>query len=41
MMDLGVATIHQELSPVLDMSIAENIFSGTGVDVRRLETPVC
>lgn len=29
MMDLGVATIHQELSPVLDMSIAENIFLGT------------
>lgn len=28
MMDLGVATIHQELSPVLDMSIAENIFLG-------------
>lgn len=29
MMDLGIATIHQELSPVLDMSIAENIFLGT------------
>lgn len=29
MMDLGVATIHQELSPVLDLSIAENIFLGT------------
>lgn len=28
MMNLGVATIHQELSPVLDMSIAENIFLG-------------
>ena len=28
MMDLGVVTIHQELSPVLDMSIAENIFLG-------------
>lgn len=28
MMELGVATIHQELSPVLDMSIAENIFLG-------------
>ena len=28
MMDLGVATIHQELSPVLDMSVAENIFLG-------------
>lgn len=33
MMDLGVATIHQELSPVLDLSVAENIFLGT-------ETPV-
>ena len=29
MMDLGIATIHQELSPVLDMSIGENIFLGT------------
>ncbi len=29
MMDMGIATIHQELSPVLDMSIAENIFLGT------------
>lgn len=28
MMELGIATIHQELSPVLDMSIAENIFLG-------------
>lgn len=26
MLDMGVATIHQELSPVLEMSIAENIF---------------
>ena len=39
MMDLGVATIHQELSPVLDMSIAENIFLGQEsmfVDWKRL-----
>jgi len=28
MTNLGVATIHQELSPVLDMSIADNIFLG-------------
>lgn len=28
MMELGVATIHQELSPVLDLTIAENIFLG-------------
>ena len=28
MMDLGVATIHQELSPVPELSIAENIFLG-------------
>ena len=28
MMDLGVATIHQELSPVLDLSIAEIFFLG-------------
>ncbi|KVD46844.1 D-ribose transporter ATP-binding protein [Burkholderia sp. ABCPW 11] len=27
-LDTGVAMIHQELSPVLDMSIAENIFLG-------------
>ena len=26
MLDMGVATIHQELSPILDMTIAENIF---------------
>ncbi len=29
MMDMGIATIHQELSPILDLSIAENIFLGT------------
>ncbi len=28
MMELGIATIHQELSPVLDLSVAENIFLG-------------
>ena len=28
MLELGVATIHQELSPILDMTIAENIFLG-------------
>lgn len=28
MLDMGIATIHQELSPILDMSIAENIFLG-------------
>lgn len=28
MQDLGVATIHQELSPVKDLTIAENIFLG-------------
>ncbi|WP_321852581.1 sugar ABC transporter ATP-binding protein [Burkholderia diffusa] len=27
-LEIGVAMIHQELSPVLDMSIAENIFLG-------------
>lgn len=28
MMELGIATIHQELSPVLEMTVAENIFLG-------------
>lgn len=28
MRDLGIATIHQELSPVKDLTIAENIFLG-------------
>lgn len=28
MLEIGVATIHQELSPILDMTIAENIFIG-------------
>lgn len=28
MIEMGVATIHQELSPILDMTIAENIFLG-------------
>jgi ABC-type sugar transport system ATPase subunit len=28
MLDMGIATIHQELSPILDMTIAENIFLG-------------
>ena len=29
MIELGVATIHQELSPILDLSVAENIFLGS------------
>ncbi|WP_283675485.1 sugar ABC transporter ATP-binding protein [Butyricicoccus sp. Marseille-Q5471] len=28
MLEMGVATIHQELSPILDMTIGENIFLG-------------
>ncbi|MFV0527130.1 MAG: sugar ABC transporter ATP-binding protein [Lachnospiraceae bacterium] len=28
MKEIGVATIHQELSPVLDLTVAENIFLG-------------
>lgn len=28
MLEMGIATIHQELSPILDMTIAENIFLG-------------
>lgn len=28
MIEMGIATIHQELSPILDMTIAENIFLG-------------
>lgn len=28
MLELGIATIHKELSPILDMTIAENIFLG-------------
>jgi len=28
MLNMGVATIHQELSPILDLSIGENIFLG-------------
>ena len=28
MLDMGIATIHQELSPILDMTIAENIYLG-------------
>lgn len=28
MLDIGIATIHQELSPILDMTIGENIFLG-------------
>lgn len=28
MLDMGIVTIHQELSPILDMTIAENIFLG-------------
>jgi inositol transport system ATP-binding protein len=28
MLDMGIATIHQELSPILEMTIAENIFLG-------------
>ena len=32
-MDLGLAMIHQELSPVLDMEVAENVFLGR--EIRR------
>jgi len=28
MIDMGIATIHQELSPIPDMTVAENIFLG-------------
>lgn len=28
MLDMGIATIHQELSPILEMTVAENIFLG-------------
>lgn len=28
MIEMGIATIHQELSPVLDLTVAENIFLG-------------
>jgi inositol transport system ATP-binding protein len=28
MLDMGIATIHQELNPILEMSIAENVFLG-------------
>ena len=28
MLDMGIATIHQELSPLPNMTIAENIFLG-------------
>ena len=28
MIDMGIATIHQELSPIPEMSIAENVFLG-------------
>ncbi len=46
-LERGIAMIHQELSPVLDMSIAENIFLGREpmhgplnlfVDFRRMES---
>ena len=48
-LDMGIQMIHQELSPVLDMTIAENIFSGAEparrlfglinlVDKRRMES---
>ncbi|WP_321818491.1 MULTISPECIES: sugar ABC transporter ATP-binding protein [unclassified Paraburkholderia] len=33
-LEMGVAMIHQELSPVLDMSIAENIFLGREPSLR-------
>jgi inositol transport system ATP-binding protein len=33
-LDMGIVMIHQELSPVLDMSIAENIFLGREPSVR-------
>ena len=33
-MDLGLAMIHQELSPVLDMEVAENVFLGR--EIRRV-----
>jgi ABC-type sugar transport system ATPase subunit len=43
MLDIGVVTIHQELSPVLDMTVSENIFLGREprnraglIDVKKL-----
>lgn len=42
-LDLGIAMIHQELSPVLDMTIAENVFLGREpmrgpfVDFKRMQ----
>jgi ABC-type sugar transport system ATPase subunit len=45
MLDIGVVTIHQELSPVLDMTVSENIFLGREprnrvglIDVKKLRT---
>jgi ABC-type sugar transport system ATPase subunit len=45
MLDIGVVTIHQELSPILDMTVSENIFLGREprgrmglIDVKRLRT---
>ncbi len=42
-LELGIAMIHQELSPVLDMTIAENIFLGREpggffVDFQRMDS---
>lgn len=45
MLDIGVVTIHQELSPILDMTISENIFLGREprnragfIDVKKLRS---
>jgi ABC-type sugar transport system ATPase subunit len=45
MLDIGVVTIHQELSPILDMTVSENIFLGREprnraglIDVKKLRT---
>jgi ABC-type sugar transport system ATPase subunit len=45
MLDLGIATIHQELSPILDMTVSENIFLGREplnragfIDVKKLHS---
>ena len=35
-MDHGVAMIHQELNPILDMSVFENIFCRTRITKTRL-----
>lgn len=35
-LDLGVQMIHQELSPVLDMTVAENVFIGAEPQIKAL-----